>query len=334
MSAETTLARSLPKMSLREKLTPGWRLALLAALSLVLVCFFVFFNVGSAWEYIVNRRIMTVATMGVAAVGIGISTVAFQTISANRILTPSVMGFDALYVLIMTLFVYLLGSSVLFGQNRTIMFLSQTTVMVLFSLALYGWLLIGAGRPLHVLLLVGIILGVLFRSIVTFLYRLLDPNEYLILEDLSFASFTQTDEVSLWVAVCLLLVGGGIIYRRARYLDVMALGRDASISLGLPYRRIQLEVLVSVSLLVSAATALTGPTLFFGLLIAHLGYLAMGTNRHVYTLPAAALCGLISLVGGQLILEQLLDFATLLSVVINFAGGVLFITLLLRRSTL
>jgi iron complex transport system permease protein len=114
-------------------------------------------------------------------------------------------------------------------------------------------------------------------------------------------------------------------------LDVAALGRETAISLGVEHGRVTRWTLVAVALLVSATTALVGPVAFFGLLVASLAYAVMRAQRHAVLLPASALIGALALVAGQTVFERVLGMASTLSVVVEFAGGLLFLFLLLRR---
>ncbi|MCU1434805.1 MAG: enterobactin transporter permease, partial [Pseudarthrobacter sp.] len=90
--------------------------------------------------------------------------------------------------------------------------------------------------------------------------------------------------------------------------------------------------LLACSLLVAVSTALVGPVTFFGLLVVSLGYQLCRGFNHARLLPIVVLIGAVALVGGQLILERVFGFATALSVVIEFAGGILFLYLLLKGS--
>ena len=123
--------------------------------------------------------------------------------------------------------------------------------------------------------------------------------------------------------------------RELRALDVVALGPDIATALGVDHRRISRRVMVMVAVLVSVSTALVGPIMFLGLLVAHLAYWAAGTNRHVVTVPMAALVAMLVLVTGQTVLAQVLDADNVLSVIIEFLGGLTLIALLIssrRRS--
>src|SRR5690606_33334650 len=83
--------------------------------------------------------------------------------------------------------------------------------------------------------------------------------------------------------------------RWRRYLDVLSLGRDIVVNLGVAHGRVVLGIMAVVAIMVSVATVLVGPTLFFGLLIANLAYWITGTQRHRWTLPASVLAGIICL---------------------------------------
>ncbi len=293
-------------------------------------------TVGSkAWTYSLGRLSRHAAAIVLVSVAVGVSTVLFQTVTGNRILTPALMGFDSLYLLIQTMLVFFMvprpdaiaGGLISGGLSG---FLGQTALMVVASTALYLWLLGGRRTDIHLLLLVGVVFGVFFRSISSFFQRLLDPAAYLLVQDAMFASFrgVQLDVLvacGLIVAVCL-----GVVALLGRRLDVMLLGRDPAVALGVNHRRVTIVVLVVVSFLVSASTALIGPVMFFGLIVANAAYAVLGTTLHRFTLPVASLLGVIALAGGEMVL-RVLGVESALSIIIEFVGGLLFLFLLLTN---
>src|SRR5690625_2415158 len=109
------------------------RIVLLALLGLVCTAMYVFYGVSEAWEYILMRRATRVLAMGIAGASIAMSTVIFQTISNNRILTPSIMGLDSLYILLQTFFIFFFGSSHQLVQNSQLNFALTVGFMLLFS---------------------------------------------------------------------------------------------------------------------------------------------------------------------------------------------------------
>lgn len=315
-----------------RRLTPAGVLLLLGLLALVsAVCFMTVGATGS-WSFVLPFRAGKLAAMVVVAYAIAVSTVLFQTITGNRILTPAIMGFDSLYVLLQTCMVFFLGSTVTARLDPHLRFGVEVGLLVVFAVTLFRWLFTGATRSLHLLLLVGVVFGVLFRSLSNFLQRMIDPNEFAVLQDRFFASFNSIDTTLLGMSAAIIAVVSVLGLRYARGLDVLLLGREPAIALGVDHARVVSVLLVIVAVLVSVSTALVGPVTFFGLLVANLAYLVVGTHRHSVVLPAAVLIAVICLVGGQTVLERVFSFDTSLSIIIEFVGGIVFIGLLLRGS--
>jgi iron complex transport system permease protein len=313
-----------------RSLPPAFWLVALGVTAVALIAAFLLVGLEGNIAYVLPRRLNRVGAMVLVAVAVGVSTVLFQTVTGNRILTPSIMGLDALYILIQTALAFALGASVLLTLAAPIRFAVEVALMVAFSWLLYRWLFTGGGRSLHLLLLVGIVFGVFFRGASTLLQRLMDPSEYIILQDLFFASFNRVDPILLLLSA--IAVGGLCVpaWRLRHRLDVLALGRDTAVGLGVDYRRTVTLVLVICSVLVAVSTALVGPATFFGLLVSALAYQLCSSFRHAVVLPLAVLLGVIALVGGQLVLEQVFEFDTALSIVIEFTGGLVFLALLLK----
>lgn len=312
---------------------PKSKLVLLAVLAIVMVIVFLFGQMGSNWSYILSRRLVKVAAMVLTAVAIGVSTVVFQTITNNRILTPSIIGLDSLYLLLQTIIIFIYGSTSLTFAHKQLNFFLSLTLMMLFSLLLSSYLFRRERQDLYRLLLIGIVLGTFFGSLSTFMQVLLDPNEFLNLQGRMFASLNQ---VNGDVLVLSLIVMGGLIgygLRLVKYLDVLALGREQAINLGLDYYGLVKRWLMIISLLVSVATALVGPITFLGLLVANVTYQVLKTYRHVALLWGVIWISIIALVGGQLVVERVFAFATPLSVIINFVGGAYFLYLLIKERT-
>ena len=258
----------------------------------------------------------------------GASTVMFQTVTGNRILTPSVLGLDALYALIQALMLIALGAT---GTALPDLGVFALTVAVMIGAGAGLTALVLRGRrSATTLVLLGIVLGTFLRANTTFIQRLLDPNTYLVLQNRLFASFNSVDTRLLVASLALTALASLAAVRDLRALDVVALGPDTATALGVDHRRVSRRIIVLVTVLVSVSTALVGPILFLGLLVAHLAYWAARTDRHVVTVPMAALVAMVVLVGGQTLLAHALGNETVLSVVIEFLGGLALIVLLVR----
>lgn len=309
---------------------PVLMLIVLAALALVSVVAFMTLGARGSWGFILSFRGKKLLGLILVAHSIAVSTVLFQTVTGNRILTPSIMGFDALYVLVQTSLVFFLGSQVLALLDPQVQFAAKLLLMVSFSTLLFRWLFMGAERSLYLLVLIGIVFGVFFRSLAGFMQRLLDPNAFQVLQDTLFASFSRIEPTLLGVSLAITLAVSLVFLRLGHAFDVIALGRAAAINLGVPYRRSVMTILVLVAVLVSVSTALVGPVTFFGLLVTSLAHGIVGSSRHRYLLPGAVLLAVICLVGGQTLLERVFGFDTALAIIVEFVGGITFIVLVIR----
>jgi iron complex transport system permease protein len=283
-----------------------------------------------SWSFILSFRGTKLAAMVLVAYAIAVSTVLFQTVTNNRILTPSIMGFDALYILIQTVIVFFFGAVHVDWIGPNIRFITETVVMVLFAGSLYYWLFSGAARSLHLVMLVGIICGVFFRSLSNLMQRMLDPDLFAVLQDRFFASFNTINADILTLSAIIVAAVSLYGWRLLHVFDVLALGREPAINLGVDHRRVVRLILLMVTVLVAVSTALVGPITFFGLLVANLAYMLAGSGKHRVVLPIAVLLAIICIVGGQTILERAFAFNTALSVIIEFLGGLVFIILLVR----
>lgn len=317
-------------------IAPHIVLVILAGLAVVAALAFMTVGVKANWGYVLELRGRKLAAICLVATSAAVSTILFQTVTNNRILTPSIIGFDALYALLQTVFVFFLGAARVSTADPRLMFVIEAAAMLVFSLLLYRWLFLGERRGLHLLLLVGVVFGLLFRSATQLLQRIMDPNEFVVLQDRLFASFGGVDPALIAVSGLAVAIVCAVAWRNRHRLDVLLLGRDQAINLGIDHRRAVTGILIMVSVLVSASTALVGPLnasepiSFFGVLIANLSYVLIRGYNHRYLLPASILLGFLLLTGGQLVLENLLGFDSAVGIVIEFAGGLTFILLLLK----
>ncbi|WP_198963195.1 iron chelate uptake ABC transporter family permease subunit [Marinibacterium profundimaris] len=305
-------------------------LLVLGALALVAVLGYMTLGAKAPWSFLLPYRGEKLVALVLVAVSVSTATVLFQTITFNRILTPSIMGFDALYVLILTGAVWALGGIAVMRMPPVVSFAVTGGAMILASLALFGTLLGQARADIMRMILTGIIFGVLCRSLTGFLQRMIDPNEFAVVQVASYARFTDIETGLLWLAAPLTLGALALAWRMRRALDVVSLGTDTAITLGERPGRRQLQVLVLVALLVSVSTALVGPVAFLGLLVVSLAHAILPTPYHAQLLPAAGLISIIVLVGGQTVLERVLQLATPLSVVVDVLGGIVFLALILK----
>lgn len=308
---------SLPK---KELLLAG-----LTVLALLLCGLYLTYNTYGNFQFAGMLRGKKVAAFLLVALATGIATVSFQTLTQNQFLTPNILGLDSLYVLIQTLLFFFVGGVNMLSQEQTSTFLISIFLMALLSLLLANVLLKQQQNNLFILLMLGMILGTLFSSTSNFLQVIMDPNEYDLLQGRLFASFSNINTTHLGLAAGIILLGSLVLLAANRYLDVLHLGDDQAMNLGIPLKKFQILILFLVSLLTGTATALVGPITFLGFIVANISYQLMPTYRHSYLFPTAVLLGIIFLVGSQFLVEQVFQLKTTVSVVTQFVGGLYFI---------
>jgi len=283
------------------------------------------------YQFFLSRRIPKVIAIILAAIAIGSSSLVFQTITNNRILTPSILGFDSLYVMIQVLLVAVFGTYSHFILNSKVNFLTATTIMLISAMTLFSFYFRGKQKNIFTLLLIGIVLGSLFQSVTGFFTMVIDPDDFVFIQSAMFASFNNVNKELVYWCIAPLLLCCAYLLRLSPYLDVMWLGVNNATSLGVNTKKLTMKVIFVVTLMVSISTALIGPILFFGLVIVALTRQFFNNYHHHFLIVASAILSIIMLLGGQWIVENLLDFETTISVIINFFGGGYFIFLLVNK---
>lgn len=319
----------------------GRALALLAGLLALACALWLFQGLGETRRgFLLGLRGTRLAGLLILGAATGVATVLFQTLAANRVLTPAMMGFDSLFGFVQVLIVSGLGVGGLSAAGGLARFWLAVAAMLALALALFVPLLGRGGRDVPRMILTGLILGVLFRSLSGFLTRVMDPNAFAVVQSLSAASLSRIDPSVLPWAGAMTAASVAAALALSRQFDVLALGRQHAVSLGLRVGALTVGGLALVALMTAAATAMAGslaagspiggPAAFFGLIAAGLARGLTGSARHAVLLPAAALVAMLVLVLGQILFERVLGLAGTLSVVIEFAGGLFFLALLLK----
>lgn len=308
-------------------------LYIMGLILLVFVALFLVYGVDmNHVEYALSKRIPRVLAIALGGGCIAFSTIVFQTITNNQILTPSVLGLDSLYVLVQTLIVYVFGSSSILIANQNINFIINVGIMIVASILLYKVLFERSNNNIFFLLLVGMIFGTLFKSGTSFLQMMIDPNEFLGLQSSITASLNNIKTDILIISAIMIILVIPFIIDDIKYLDVLSLGREQAINLGVDYDKLVKKMIIVISILISISTALIGPMTFLGLIVANIARQGMKTYKHTYLILGATLISMVTLVGGQFFVQHIFKFDTTLSVMINFIGGIYFIQLLLKES--
>ncbi|EMC8673533.1 iron chelate uptake ABC transporter family permease subunit [Campylobacter coli] len=309
------------------------KILILAFLTLIMALVFVFAGLKDFDEYALKNRFLQIAAIVIVAICIAVSTVIFQTLCNNKILTPAIIGLDSLYMLLQSALVFSLGSANLSVYRNDINFLITLACMVVFSLGLYK-ILFSSDKSIYLIMLLGLIFGTLFSTLSSFFEILINPDEFMIIQGRMFASFDNVAFDVLILAYIISFLSFIWIFRYMKFLDPLNLGKDLAINLGINYQKISKHLMIIIAILTSISTALVGPITFLGLLVVNITYELFKTAKHSILLLACILISILALLGGVFFVSRIFDYNTTISVIINFLGGIYFIYLVLKGNKL
>lgn len=283
------------------------------------------------FAYAMKIRTPKLIVMLITAFAIGGASIVFQSIINNTIVTPCLLGMNSLYTLIHTAIVFFVGSGSLLARNANAAFAADLLLMGVVATVVYSYLFKKTRHNVLYVLLIGTVLSSFFSSIQTTLTRVMDPNEYDSLLSTLVASFSNINSEIILFSVVVLAAVIFVLRKDLALLNVITLGKDQAVNLGVDYDRTIRRLLLGVTLCIAVATAMVGPISFLGLIIANLSRQLLKTFRHGQLILGSALFGMIVLVGGQLIVEQVFTYAIPVSVFITVGGGIYFLYLLLTN---
>ena len=307
----------------------GRHLVWLAVVALALV--FVFANAGLDFDYVIPKRLARLAAMAIGGVCVACSAIAFQTLSGNRILTPAIMGYEAVYLLLQALLVLAMGVQGLVMLGSSGNFLLSVLLMLGYSWALHRWLFRDGKSNVYFLLLVGLVLTMVMATFTQFVQLKVSPGEFSMLLGYTQASFNRASPQLLLYSGVLVTGLCVLLAKAVPVLDVLALGRDQAISLGVDYRRNVRLLLALIAALVAVSTSLLGPTAFMGVFVANITYAVAGTFRHRVTLALGSAVAIAVFIAAQLLVEHAFNYRTTVGILVNLVCGTYFLALMVRN---
>lgn len=291
---------------------------------------FLFLGANFDFDYILPKRLARLAAIVIGGVCVAVSSIVFQTIAGNRILTPAVMGYEAVYLLLQSLLILAMGmhSVVLLGQNGN--FVVSIALMLAYSWAIHYWLFRDGKNNVYFLLLLGFVLTMVIGTFTQFIQLRISPGEFAILQGFSQASFNKAQPAQLLTSALLVGAACVAVLKSLPALDVLALGREQAISLGIDYRRMVQLQLALIAVLVAVSTSVLGPTAFMGIFVANTSYALARTARHRVTLPLGCAIAIVIFLAAQLLVEHVFNYRTTVGILVNLVCGAYFLALMVR----
>ncbi|MDY0186399.1 MAG: iron ABC transporter permease [Syntrophus sp. (in: bacteria)] len=178
------------------------------------------------------------------------------------------------------------------------------------------------------LLLAGVIVNAFFSALIMLSLALsshadLQKITFWLMGNLSLAGYSEAMLTAL-----VLTAGFAVAVLNARSINLMSLGEETALHLGVSVGRIRILLLLSGSLLTSVAVAFSGTIGFVGLIIPHLMRMLLGAD-HRLLLPASLLFGASFLIAADTLARTLVpDMDLPVGVVTALCGSPYFLYLL------
>lgn len=319
----------------KERTRNNLKILILFILVISFSLFYILFNSYlddlDLFLYVLKIRLPTLVVILIAAFSIGVASLIFQTIINNRIVTPCILGMNSMYTLTHTAVVFIFGSASIVATNQNIAFGLDVVLMGIIATIIYGFIFKKTKYNILYVLLIGTVLSSFLGSIQSSLIRIMDPNEYDSLLTTLVADFNNVNSEIIIFSLVLIFLLFLFLRKELKLLNVIGLGKDQSINLGIDYDKVIKKLLLGVVLLISIATALVGPISFLGLIIANLARSLFKTYKHSYLTIGSILVGMVTILLGQIISQYIFNFEIPVSTFITIGGGIYFLYLLVFK---
>ena len=278
---------------------------------------------------VLSLRLPRLLLAALAGASLAVAGVAFQALTRNPLADPAILG--------------VAGGAALGAVVGQIVGLEGTWLATVgLSAAAFAGALVAAsavyliassgGRlPIQTLLLAGLITGLFFSAAITLIISLVDLARlggilHWLMGSLGAIGYRPVVVMALGSAV-----GIGIVYGEARALNLLALGEESALQLGVEAERVKRTIFVAASLLTAVVVAHTGPIGFVGLIVPHGVRLTFGSDNRLL-IPLAAGVGASFLVLADTVARVVVRPAELpVGVITAFCGAPFFVYLLRTR---
>lgn len=281
-------------------------------------------------------RIFLSSLVGAA---LAVAGAAFQSLLRNPLADPFVLGVStgaSLGTILYSIFAASWGTAeaaagLAYGRPLAAFAGAALVVAAVYFLAGGGT---RSGEGSQRLLLAGIVLASFISSINVILLTSTSQADlrgifYWLIGDLS-----RPVDASIYVVTALVLAGFLLLYLFSRSLNLISLGEEDALILGVEVPRVKVGVYLIASLITGAVVSVGGPIAYIGLICPHLGRMMFGSDNRIL-FPTVFLFGAIFTLLADTMARTLLSPAELpVGVITALIGAPLFIYLSRRRSRL
>jgi cobalamin transport system permease protein len=270
-------------------------------------------------------RVLLAGVVGGALASVGVT---LQALLRNPLADPFVIGVSSGTALGVVL-------AILTGLNFSVWGFSALPVFgfsgaLLTLMFLYRLAHIHGRISVQTLLLGGVILNAMLSAVIMFITYMVDADKVLGIFYWLMGNLGSLELKALGVVIVYVMVGMVALFRIARGLNLLALGEEAAVTLGLDAERTKRVAFFASALLTGAVVSVSGLISFVGIMIPHVLRTLIGPD-HRLLLPASILGGGIFLMSADTIARTLIAPTEIpVGVITALCGGPFFLILLRR----
>jgi iron complex transport system permease protein len=285
---------------------------------------------GVAEVVVLSLRLPRILAALLAGGALAVAGVGFQALTRNPLAEPSVLGVSSGAAFgVVTAQVFGLRAGALEALGLTAFAFAGALVA---GIAVYAIASRAGGLPMHTLVLAGVIVGIFFASAITVLISILDFDRLGGVIHWLLGNLAPIPPVALGVFAAVAGLGFWLVLGQSRQLNLLALGDEGALQLGVDALRVKRRIFAGAALLTAAVVAFAGPIGFVGLIVPHALRMLFGPDNRVLV-PAALLAGGIFLLAADTLARNVVAPAELsVGVITSFCGAPFFIYLLRSRA--
>ncbi|MEK4760432.1 iron ABC transporter permease [Viridibacillus sp. FSL E2-0187] len=256
--------------------------------------------------------------------GLSIAGAAFQSMFANPLVSPDILGVSAGAGFGASLGILIIGH----GFTTQIFALMMGILAILFTFIISG---MKKNMPIFMMVLAGVVTSALFQALISLVKFVSDPEEklpsitYWLMGSLGTASYKD-----LWVAGPLILIGIIILYALRWRMNILSLSDEEARSLGVSTTKLKWLVIFAATLITASAVSISGIIGWVGLIIPHIARMIVGSNNQ-YVLPASVSIGAMYLLVIDTLARSITATEIPLSILTAIVGAPFF-AILLRKT--
>jgi iron complex transport system permease protein len=272
-------------------------------------------------------RLPRIVFAGIVGAALSVAGVVFQALLRNPLADPYILGISGGSAVGAIIGIILGADFFPFGIPGLAFTGALLTIFLVFGVAV-----IKRELPSDTLLLSGVIVNTFFMAMIMLLISMSSNTQLHSIFFWLMGDFSLVERGDiLFIGLCL-LSGFLIIYSYARPLNLIVVGEETAMQLGVPVRRIKILLFVIASFITAVTVSVSGTIGFVGLIIPHMMRMLFGADHRVL-LPASLLFGGAFTIAADTIARSVMAPSELpVGVVTAICGAPYFIYLLRKKA--